>query len=458
MAALPPAAIPARHRRSGAVTLYLPCSLPGGYYLVAAADDQGQCCEVELVLRADLPQATVLPPAPRDYLAEAQAIVDRVLAVQTRRLGERPDGTPFVTVGRATAIGYRSLGHRTGDSFATCWFPEEPFEYDACRADHGLWPILDELSRRTGEPRYHALAQGMLDALAETGFDPRSGLLYFSEESDLDVPRAAPRGKRLGDPPRFKPINSGPRTDTHLECFWQRLPRQTHRWLRATYYGLVTNPKTMDFNRFCMYGFDDGERLPALTPNSGHCGFETAAAGLILYWASCWAYAGDAECLEWARQMTAKWAAVQHDTSGLVPNFFGAVGWEYGAPQPPGQWAEARCAALTAPLWLQAAAMLRRRPGAEELAGQLHGMGRRLALGVARHAYDRERRVITEHLCLDGRPYLATARYCFRTQAEKDAAVRRDPQMAQVAVYDGAGFYRPPNYWEYCAGSNGQSG
>ena len=225
-----------------------------------ALDDHGRRCEVNLVLREDRPAAA----ARYDYLAEAVATVDRIMAGQTRRLGDRPDGTPFITVGRSTGIGYRSLGHKTGATFATYWFPEEPFEHDTFRADHELWPVLDELSRLTGEPGYRAFTDAMIDALAGPGFDASSGLLHFSEECDFDVRRAGPHSKRMAsDQPRFKPINSGPGSDMHLERFWQRLPRQTHRWLRATYYGLVTNPATMDFNRFCMYGFDDRPRPPS---------------------------------------------------------------------------------------------------------------------------------------------------------------------------------------------------
>lgn len=429
-------------------------SMPGGYYLVEAVDDLGRRSEVNLVLREEQTSPVARAVSAPDFLAEAKAVVDHLLAEQSCRLADRSDGELFITVGRPTGIGYRSLGHQTGDTFQTYWFPEETFEYDTFRADHDLWPVLDALSRHTGDPRYRALTAGMIDAIGRHGFDPRSGLLLFSEECDFNVRTAAAHSKRMAsDQPKFKPINGSPSTDMHIERFWQRLPEQTHRWLRATYYGLVTNPATMDYNRFCMYGFDDRARIPSLTTNAGHCAFETAGASMIYYWASCWAYAEDRECLSWAQQMADKWAAVQDATSGLMPNFFGAVGWNPGGAQPPGQWAETRSAAMASVNFLRAAQMLRRRRGAEALADHLQEMGRRAALGVARYAYDWQQAKFREHLHLDGRPYEDTARYCFRTQAEKDAAVARDQKMAQVAVYSGEGFYRHPSYYSYQIGS-----
>jgi hypothetical protein len=152
--------------------------------------------------------------------------------------------------------------------------------------------------------------------------------------------------------------------------------------------------------------------------------------------------------------MADKWQAVMHPDTGLVPNFFGSAGWQPGADQLPGEWVCSRGASLTATAWLEAAAELARRSGGEELRERLTGMGLRLARGVAARVYDAGRRVFREHLHLDGRAYEQTARYCFATQQEKDAAVAGDPEMAQVKVYDGAGFYRPPNYFERCAGSN----
>ena len=427
--------------------------LPGGYYVVEARDSLGRHCECNLVIREDRK-----PPSAgkrRDYAELARDTVDRILSWQGRRLGGDPCGTVFLTTGLDAKLSYRSLGHRTGNTFQTYWFPEESFEYDTFRADHEMWPVLDLLSEVTGDTRYLELTEGMIDALAEPGFDPRSGLIHFSEESDFDVLHACSHSKRLkADDPKFKPINSGSASDFHVERFWGHLPAQTHRWLRAAYYGLVTDPENMDFNRFCMLGFDDGERKPSLTCNSAQCGFESVAFSLIYFWASCWVHAGDTECLHWAQKMADKWAAVQNEKSGLMPNFFGAGTWKPRGAQKPGEWAESRGSVTGAEQLLRASAMLRRRPGAEVLAEQLREMGSRSARAIAVYGYDAAQRIFREHLHLDGRPFEKTARYCFRSQEEKDTAARNDPAMEQVPVYNGAGFYRNPNYYEQCAGSN----
>ena len=426
-------------------------SMSGGHYRLAVQTDAGEQTTVVLALR-DMRRASA--PACPGYLAFARAAVDRILAEQTRRLFDDPHGVPFVTVTRPLSLGYRSLGHKSGDAYTTYWFPERPFEYPTFRADHESWPILDTLSDLTGDSTYAALVTGMLEAIAEHGFDPRSGLMYLSEECDFDVRVAGPHSKGASNLPKFKPLNSGNYPQLHLDRMWQQMPTKLHRCFRAMFYGLVTDPDSFDYNRFCMYGFDDSAGTTSLTRNGGHCAFDTAAGRMIHWWCSCWRHTGDADCVDWAQRMADKWAAVQHPVSGLVPNFFGATGWAPGTSQRPGEWCEARGAALTALSLMQAVSELRHRPGAEELAERLTAMSREMALGVARWSYDPDRRVFLEHLHRDGRPWSGTARYCFSTEEEKAEAVRKDPQMAQVRVYDGAGLYRDPNYYEHCAGTH----
>ena len=426
--------------------------LDGGYYRLRAQGETGESSAVMIAVRQVVPAPVVAAPDCLEFVTEA---VEKLLDHEVKRLGGSPRGTRFITVSRRSGRSYRSLGHKDGDEYRTCWFPEKPFEYDAFRADHEIWSVLDRLSDLTGEPRYRDLVTAMLDAVAEHGFDPRSGLAYLSEESDLHVPenRVCP-SKSTSTRPSFKPRNSGHNPGMPLERMWERMPAQLRRCYRAMYHGLITDPTCLDYNRFCMYGFSDAEAKPSLHKNAGNCAFDTAGGRMIHWWSSCWAHAGDADCLHWAQRMTDKWQAVMHPTTGLIPNFFGAAGWQPGADQMPGKWAETRGSALTAVSWLEASQELSARPGAESLQTRLADMALHLARGVADHVYDAEQHRFREHLRFDGGPYEDTARYCFRTQAEKDAAVREDPRMAQVIVYDGAGFYRHPNYYEQCVGSS----
>jgi len=41
---------------------------------------------------------------------------------------------------------------------------------------------------------------------------------------------------------------------------------------KAMFYGLVTEPETMSFNRYCSYDFDDSSKKPVLELSSSHCG------------------------------------------------------------------------------------------------------------------------------------------------------------------------------------------
>lgn len=385
------------------------------------------------------------------WLRETVDLLDRE---QSAPLGGDARGLSCLTITGRTGISYRSLGAKGGDSeFTTYWFPAQPLEMKPVRLDLSLWPFLDGLSELTGNPRYSERVTAMADAFAEHGFDPLTHLGYFGESTDFDVVRLGPISSKPGTAPHFKPGNSGACPGMPLKRLWRHASTQMERSFHAMFLGLITDPARMDYNRFCCYDFDASRGKHAMAPDARHCAFDSAGARMIHWWASCFAHTGDHQCLDWAQRMADKWAAVQHPQSGLVPNFFGAAG-EYAAVQSPGQWAEARGAAMTAMALVEAAEQLEQRLNGRALAGQVTRMAVALARGVARFSYDPDRRLFREVLRLDGRPYEQTARYTFRTQAEKDEAVRRNPLYEQVAVFEGIGFYRHPPYWSECAGSD----
>lgn len=388
------------------------------------------------------------------YLDFVKNTIDTLASRQSARLGGTPNGTLFLTVTRPVYTSYRSIGHKRGESFENYWFPEKPMDLAPYLCDFDLWPILDRFSELSGEPRYSEMTDAMARGFVVHGFHPSSGLGYLGEEAGFDVARLAVASTKIGvADAQFKPKNTGTFPGMPLARLWAVAPDSMHRMFRAMYLGLVTEPGIMDFNRYCHFNWDDKAGKHALVQNTAHCAFDSAAGRMIHWWANAFAETGDADCLKWAEQMTDKWAAVQHPESGLVPNFFGAVAAQENTPMPPGEWAEARNAALTAVALLDAADELNRREAGKALATRLTDMARRMALGVARFSYDPERRVFREYLHLDGKPFTGTARYTFPTQAQKDEAVKVDPVLAQVKVYDGAGFFTPGTYWEHCAGS-----
>ncbi|MCL4691304.1 MAG: AGE family epimerase/isomerase [Candidatus Hydrogenedentes bacterium] len=388
---------------------------------------------------------------PIEFVAQT---VNSLWGFQSARIDGDPYGTPFLTVTRPVYASYRSIGYKRGDTYENYWFPERPMDLAPFLCDFELWPILDKLSELTGDGTYSAIVSSMAAAFTEHGFHPTSGLGYLGEEAGFDVWNRAVASTKTGTaPPAFKPKNTGTFPELPLDRLWSVAPDKMHRMGRSMFLGLVTNPENMDFNRYCAYDWDDSNQAHVMTQNTAHCAFDSVAGRMIHWWASCYARIGDEDCLLWAEKMTDKWAAVQHPESGLVPNFFGAVAPQEHVPMPPGEWAEPRATILMAVALTDAANELRQRDGGSLLADRLIDMARRIALGVARYDYDRERRVFREYLHLDGRPYEGTTRYTFPTQEQKDAAVKSDPQLAQVRVYDGAGFYMPGTYWELCAGS-----
>lgn len=386
---------------------------------------------------------------PTDYASFVRRTIDTIIEHQSLPA----DGVPFVTVTTPIHRGYASLGHKENGKYRIFWFPESPYERDTFRPDFDLWPAMERLSRCTGDPRYARLVERMGAAVAKHAFDPASGLMYDSQESDLDLRTWQPNSRGGWAIAKFKPRNSGEHNTALLPYLWKNAPQETRRAMRSVFLGLITDPQRMDFNRFCFFGWDDGEQQHSLTPNASHCAFDTAASRMIAWWCEAYARTGEADFLTWAQRMADKWAAVQHPHSGLMPNFFGAAAWDPHRLPEPGEWCETRGASLTAATLSEAAAALEGGV-APALREQLNDMAIRLARGVATYAYDAERHLYREHLRLDGSPYCGAARYTFATQAEKDEAVKEDPATAKVPVYDGAGFFRHPTYYAHVVGSS----
>ncbi|NUM52414.1 MAG: hypothetical protein HUU46_02100 [Candidatus Hydrogenedentes bacterium] len=444
----------------GAAQFAIPvATLPGGYYTLTGKlgnESVPQSGPVFCVrqLRDGAPALHSLTKD--DYLAFVVAAVKRLAEHQSLRLGNAPDGALFFTVTRPVYRSYRSIGYKRPDgTFENYWFPEAPMDFPPFAADFDLWTLLDRLSEATGDETYRDWVTGMADAFRRIGFDPKNGLGYFGVEAGLDARNAGVMSMKPGvEQAQFKPMNVGNDPRLPVDRMWKHAPDEMHRMCRAMFYGLITDPDSFDYNRFCHYNWNDADKKHALERNPAHCAFESVGARMIHWWAACFARMGDADCLGYAQRMADKWRTVQHAESGLVPDFFGAVASNPGAPMPPGEWVEVRGAALAAVAYLDAVAELRTRDGGEPLAKQLAAMAEKLALGVARHSYDGERKLFIEHLKLDGKPYESAARYTFHTQAEKDEAVKRDPKMAEVSVYMGTGLFRNPSYWEHCAGTS----
>ena len=219
------------------------------------------------------------------------------------------------------------------------------------------------------------------------------------------------------------------------------------------FYGLITDPELMAYNRFCDYGFDDGARKAFLKPSEKHGAFESAAGGLIQYWGSCFAHTGDRECLEWAQKMADKWMDGQNARSGLVPYVI-QVKIEGTTLLPkPSPNANTRGGAKLAVTLLKSAEEISKRPEGRALADQLSQMGLKLARAVARYGYDDQEAKFRESLRVNGMPLTAVTSRFFSTQQEKDIVVKLDPKASLVPVYNnGESFYLQGPYWRYTTG------
>ena len=325
------------------------------------------------------------------YLDFVRDTVETLRQQQSVRISGNPypSSTLCIAVTSLTNRGYLSLGSRQGRSFCVFPFPEKRPDELATRMDLQIWPVLGELTAATGDETYRGLGHDMASEFAVYGFDPRSGLAYWGQEAEFDVVLLGPGTNWGRHWPKYKPAEGLPR-----EAMWRLVPEKMERMFRSAYYGLITDHETMDYNRFCAYGFDDTRKQLSMPWHAGHRAFATTGAWLIEDWAFCFAKTGDPEVLEWARKMADKWRDVQNADTGLLPHFFGSTGPEETTmvPRPYCDVGDS----FTAVALLRAGGLLRERPGGVTLAGQVEQMGLQLIRGLARYVYDEDAGLLIE--------------------------------------------------------------
>lgn len=371
------------------------------------------------------------------YLDFVLQTMDTLWEQQSMRISGSfyPTSPLCLAITSLTNRGYMSMGASTGSSFYAFPFPEKTPDERATRLDLTSWPLLERLSAVTGDPRHAAALDEMTDTFALYGFDPRSGLAYWGQEAEFDVVFMGP-GTNWGRwMPKYKPAEDLPR-----ETMWRIAPEKMARMSKAAFYGLITDPGNMDYNRFCPYGFDDSRREHVMDWHAGHRAFATTGAWLIEDWVDHHCRTGDPETLDWARRMTDKWAVAQDAGTGLLSHFYGSAG-----PEQTTMAAQTYCDvsdSQTGLTLLRTGVQLAAHGGDPALAEQLQDMGRRLVAGIARFSYNEATGLFAQYLRLvDGQEPTDTMQYTFRSQEQKDYWVKIDPLAEEVAVFEGFGFY-----------------
>lgn len=369
------------------------------------------------------------------YLTFALDTFQTLLNKQAARLGGKPDGPLCLTITKKTEKTYRSIGRPAGNTYQSFLCQAQPMEDSPTRLDMDSWEMLDLLSEVTGDARYREMALAMARGFAEYGFHPRSGLGYLGQECQFDAVQLQPAGVGSKAEAKFKPA-----ADLPLDILWSASPDRMARMFKSAFYGLMMRPENFEFNRFCSYDFDDREKKPSMPFNPTCIAFATTGAMLTQYWSFLYARTGDEESLSWAQKMTGKWQAVQHPETGLLPHSFASEDPSDNR-QPPRTYCR-MTDTIAAHCFLSASRELRARPEGLPLAEQLHEMARRMLVGIARHSYDPETHTFIHWLRLDGAEDTTAVWYTFPTQEMKDAAVRINPILREVAVFSRLGFYR----------------
>lgn len=373
------------------------------------------------------------------YLPFVKQTVATLLEKQSARLGGKEDGALFVTISPAPSRAWTSVGMWDKDHYELYDIRAVELQQEARLLDFDAWPLLKRLSRLTGDSNLSEQVEKMKTAFAQHGFDAKSGLILDGQMSKFDVVNIGAVGSALSDKPYFKPMYGLP-----LDDLWDAAPDRMSRFCKAAYFGLVTRPENLDFTRFVEYGFDDSARRHAQAFNPMHRGFVYTAAVLIHYWVMDYMRTENAEALQWARGMTAKWMAFQHPKTGMLPHFIGAIVPD-DPEESPAPYANTSDS-LVAIMFLETADLLEGKAEASDLRKQLRHLGLKSLRGIAEHGYDPVRGIFPEWLKLEGGEYTNETYYAFRSQAEKDAALKKDSNVARVGVFPGESFYDAGNY------------
>src|SRR5690606_18805178 len=151
-----------------------------------------------------------------------------------------------------------------------------------------------------------------------------------------------------------------------------------------------------DYNRYIRYGWNDRSAEPAQAFSPSHRGFMFTGALLVRRWAAAHARTAEPPFLDWANRMTAKWHALQHPQTGLMPHFFGAInpGDTEQSATPYAEISDVNSAIE----FLEAARVLNTldSPPARDLAQRLHTMGLNLMRGILTHGYDSDRKLFPQ--------------------------------------------------------------
>lgn len=391
----------------------------------------------------------------QNYLRFVSDTIELLREQQSARAGG--DGTLCITTSNWTWRRVRFLGKiAEGGRRGSLFTPDLPPDIPPRRLDLQLWGILDRLTALTGDTSYGDMVTEMAQTLLPRMFHPRSGLGYMGEESDFDVVTFQPLPTGPRDIALFKPGLMGTLAGLPLARLWRHAPQQTARMFKAAWYGLVTEPRALDFNRQIWFDFDDSARKHVREPSPHLSGIASSGARLVHWWSSCFCHTGDEEALHYAQRMIDKWRAVQHPETGLVPESFGGRRIQVPSDEvqcPPKPYCATRDAVVVAQAWLDAVEELEQCPTTQELAGSLREMARHLAHGLANYSFCAQEEVFYEYLHLDGRRFDTTASYQFYSAEEKAAAVRRQPELADVPIFHGISFYENGPRWTTLAGS-----
>ena len=378
------------------------------------------------------------------YLNWTINVVKNLREHQTLNIGSQSQAELCLTYARGFEPEWTSTAIYGEKNIQLYHVPPKPIEPSADFMDLAAWSWLERLSTLTGDSQYTQLVDGMSAVYRDYGFDPRSGLGYLGQEAVLNVKSLAAAAPSSTISPRFKP---GP--EIPIARFWRDMPDKTARMCKAAYYGLITRPENFDYNRFCYYAFRDTDKKPALTYDSGHVAFAQTASWLIGWWVDHYRRTGDLETLEWATRMTQKYRAVQGEKTGLIPHWFGngKSGDPTQNPQPMCNSGDSH----TAIAFLEDSVLARGDSRSEKLANDLHDMGLRLMRALCKYGYDDTGRHFPAWLKISDGSVDEAIVYAFRTQAEKDYWVKKDPRLSVVSVYAGDGLFQG-GPWTYGSG------
>jgi hypothetical protein len=177
--------------------------------------------------------------------------------------------------------------------------------------DLNLYQVFYALSKLTGEPKYAAEADRVLNYFLKNCQEPKYGFFCWGEHIGWDVLQNAPGGWPNNDPKNGE-IHEFYRPWIYWEKSFAMAPEQCLRFAQALWRYQINHDGPISYSRHAM--------IASATPSRRGKDFPRHGGFYIATWAAAYRHTQDAEMLQAIEEMVTSFEGRRDPTSGAIPH------------------------------------------------------------------------------------------------------------------------------------------